>query len=108
MFVCMVVEREGEEEEEGRGLSAGVMEVRRVVLVRGWRRFSTWLHVVPAAGLAAAARGATLTGVVGLLSWTVHVLVHTLYPLGRAGPRDRRGGGSKEEEENIEILFSIR
>ncbi len=57
------------------------------VIRGGWGLLcgGTWLHVVPAAGLAAAAWRPTLTGVVGLLAWTVHVLLHTLYPLGRAG-----------------------
>ena len=69
------------------GVSSLVLAVRRAGLVRGGGVVvcgCTWLHVVPAAGLAAAARRSTLTGVVRLLSWTVHVLLHTLYPLGRA------------------------
>lgn len=75
--------------EEAGGLleeAGGGLQMRRSVCGR------TWLHVVPAAGLAATARRPTLTRVVGLLAGTVHVLLHTLYPLGRAGHTQKEGG----------------
>lgn len=59
--------------------------VNMCVCVWGWLSgwMVTWLHFMPAAGLAAAARRASLTWVVGLLSRTVHLILHAFDTLCR-------------------------